>query len=136
MTLPLSGDRGTEGDGPLPFPSALQRTLSAIRSAAGRDLVTVVHRRRHRRELDALGIRREDVVECLLRLAREDFRDGPLIDHHDPRRDVWVFGPRLGGVQMYVKIALGRITPEEPERIFVWSFHRAKHLMPPPRSGT
>lgn len=134
--MPLSGDRGIGSGDPLPFPSALERALSAIRSAAGQDLVTVMHRRRHRRELDALGIRREDVVECLLRLDREDFRDGPLIDHHDPGRDVWIFGPRLGGLQMYVKIALGRITPEEPERIFVWSFHRAKHPMPPTGSGT
>lgn len=133
--MPLSGDRGMQDGDPLPFPSVLVRALVAIRAAAERDLVSVVHRRRHRRELDALGARREDVVECLLQLTTKDFRDGPRTGHHEPDRDVWVFGPRLGSTQMYVKIALGRIMPEEPVRIFVWSFHRARHPMPP-REGS
>lgn len=132
--MPLSGDRGIGSGDPLPFPSALERALSAIRSAAGQDLVTVVHRRRHRRELDALGIRREDVVECLLRLDREDFRDGPLIDHHDPGRDVWVFGPTARNRQLYVKVAIGREHAETPLRIVVWSFHVARHPIPPPEA--
>jgi hypothetical protein len=122
-----------DGD-PLPFPSALARALVAIRAAAERDLVTVVHRRRHRRELDALGVRREDVVECLLQLTTKDFRDGPRADHHEPDRDVWVFGPHAKGRQLYVKIAMGRERVETPVRIVVWSFHVARHPMPPPES--
>ena len=120
-----------EGGESLPFPPPLERALLAIRAAAALDLVTVVHRRRHRREFDGLAVRRADVVGCLLGLNVEDYRDGPHPYHHEPARDVWIFGPWLEGRQMYVKVALGRIAPDEPVRIFVWSFHRARHPMPP-----
>jgi Motility quorum-sensing regulator, toxin of MqsA len=121
---------------PLPFPTPLERALVAIRRAAKRDLVAIVHRRRHRRELDALGFRRENVVDCLLSLTAKDFRHGPHPDHHDAARDVWIFGPWIEGHQMYVKVAIGQLAPDEPTRIFVWSFHRARHPMPPPSGAT
>lgn len=129
--MPLSGDRGMEGGESLPFPPPLERALLAIRAAAALDLVTVVHRRRHRREFDGLAVRRADVVGCLLGLNVEDYRDGPHPDHHQPEHDVWIFGPRIGGRQMYVKVAIGRERTDGPLRIVVWSFHPAKHAMPP-----
>jgi hypothetical protein len=120
---------------PLPFPTPLERALVAIRQAAKRDLVAFVHRRRHRRELDALAFRREHVVDCLALLSAHDYRDGPLTDHHDSDRDVWIFGPMVRGRQMYVKIAIGREHADLPPRIVVWSFHPARHPMPPPGSS-
>lgn len=100
-----------------------------IHEAVSAGRMHVVHRRRHRHGLAQFNLGGSCIRETLRSLHARDIRAGPLRDHHDHVREVWVFGPVLEGVEMYVKVAIGRTSPEGMPQVVVWSFHPARHPM-------
>jgi hypothetical protein len=116
-------------DPSLPFPSERERVVLAIRSAVAAKRVYVVHRRRHRHLLANRGLGHVTIPDALLLLEHHDIRAGPEPDHHVPSREIWIFGPFIGDVEMYVKVALGRDAAGGEPVVVVWSFHPSRHPM-------
>ncbi len=114
---------------PFPFPSARERAVLAIHEAVAAGRMHVVHRRRHRHGLARLNLAGSCIRDTLRSLHARDIRAGPLCDHHDHAREVWVFGPVIESVEMYVKVAIGRTSPGGLPQVVVWSFHPAMHPM-------
>lgn len=116
---------------PIPFPSERERAILAVREAVAAGRVHVIRRRRHRHVFARLRLAHDGMLDALRRLEAHHVRAGPMRDHHDGTRDVWVFGPVVEGIEMYVKVAIGRTEPAGAPHAVVWSFHPAQHPMTP-----
>jgi len=71
--------------------------------------------------------------DFVLALTVEDYSEGPLDDHRDPRQQVWIFGAKAGGREVYIKLAL-----KEDSRVFrakCLSFHAAEQGLVHPFAG-
>lgn len=68
------------------------------------------------------------VTTLLGQLEITDYSEGPLPDHAHENREVWVFGLRQGGDEIYIKVRLVERPPSLPT-VLVWSFHRAERPM-------
>ena len=73
-------------------------------------------------ELDITPAYREEVIKTI---TAEDYTEGPIIDTLNQLGELWVFGKNVKGVEVYIKISLGR--PDN--RTICISFHPAEHPM-------
>ena len=70
-----------------------------------------------------LGYTRDDVRDSILGLSVEDYCQGPEPDP-DVKGDVWVFGKKTQGLEVYVKLKLSGGSRLEMTRLI--SFHLAE----------
>lgn len=73
-----------------------------------------------------LGLKISIVEKIVARLTSSDYSQGPLSDDRGRGDQLWVFGPRFEGQQLYVKLALRR------ESVHCISVHRAERPLPLP----
>lgn len=75
--------------------------------------------------LALLGMRVGDAHERVLALTPMDYVEGPSPRSEDSSQEAWVFGLRIQGIDVYVKVSI-RL---EPARCVCVSFHEAKWPM-------
>lgn len=75
--------------------------------------------------LAKLGITRQHAKSLILSLKPDDYVSGPDPDHNNPGLDVWVYGLRISGLDVYVKL---QIVLTEGQCVCV-SFHEAERSM-------
>ena len=80
---------------------------------------------KNRQCLDDLGLTEKSATDIIIRdLGSDQYAKGPDPDDLEPAREVWVFGHRIKGVEVYIKVCMderaGRFIP------IVWSFHKAQ----------
>ncbi len=78
------------------------------------------------RTLALLGITREHAESLVLGLTPEDYSSGPSADHNHPGLDVWVFGLRVGSIEVYVKV---QAIVNPPVGCVCISFHKSERPM-------
>lgn len=78
-------------------------------------------------DLEISALRRREEV---LSLEVENYSDGPKKDTLNKVEDMWIFGKRIEGKEVYIKITLGGYNKET----FCISFHIAEHKMSYPFS--
>ncbi len=76
---------------------------------------------RHLLELGLTGRQREEIV---LSLSILDYSSGPIKDEYKPG-DYWVFGKRIDGIEVYIKLKIAGHLGTEHAVCF--SFHKAEH---------
>ena len=74
--------------------------------------------------LAELGLTRKNQREEILALTVSDYCDGPEPDKDRPG-EIWVFGKRIGGKEVYIKLKIARVGKEKMAKCL--SFHPAKH---------
>lgn len=109
------------------FPADLARALADLRQAIDAGHVRLVDRRVNRRLLLHARSDEASMVALLATLTSADYHAGPLEDHHASHRTVWIFGPRRGGLQLYVKFALTPGLAGGAPHLHLWSLHVARH---------
>ena len=80
---------------------------------------------KNRQSLEDLGQTESSATIIIVReLGPDNYVKGPDPDELEPAREVWVFGHRIKGVEVYIKVCMdergGRRVP------IVWSFHKAE----------
>jgi hypothetical protein len=102
-----------------------------MKAAAASEFVLAT-RKKNLDTLALLGMGLAEAKECVLGLAPEDYVSGPAPDDKRPGDEVWVFGLRVEGHEIYVKVCV--IT--EPLLCTCISFHHPERplsypLQPP-----
>jgi len=85
-----------------------------------------VRRRENLETLAQLGITRQHAEDLVLGLTPTDYSNGPAPDHNNLGLEMWVFGLRIGGSEVYVKI---QVIADPPERCVCISFHESERPM-------
>ena len=80
---------------------------------------------KNRQSLEDLGLTEKIATDIIIRdLGPDQYAKGPDPDDLEPARELWVFGHRIKGVELYIKVCMderaGRFIP------IVWSFHKAE----------
>lgn len=74
--------------------------------------------------LAELGLTKKNQREEILALTVSDYCEGPQPDKDRPG-EIWVFGKRIGGKEVYIKLKIARVGKEKVAKCL--SFHPAKH---------
>jgi hypothetical protein len=74
--------------------------------------------------LAELGLTRKNQREEILALTVSDYCEGPEPDKDRPG-EIWVFGKRISGKEVYIKLKIARVGKEKIAKCL--SFHPAKH---------
>jgi hypothetical protein len=83
----------------------------------------VLPHQKNKEALIDLGLTVKLRVEIVLSLSVSDYSAGPIRDEYEPG-DYWVFGKKIDGVEVYIKL---RITEKSGyERAKCLSFHKAE----------
>lgn len=88
----------------------------------------VVFRNDRQKNVDALlsmEIKPNDRKKILEELQVQDYSQGPIIDTLHKGTDMWVFGKKVKGHEIYIKITMG--IPQSG--VICISFHKAEHPM-------
>jgi len=113
----------------LRFPVELVVALDAIQAFARRRHGMFVDRRINRRSARTFLLGAEELWRAIERLQPEDYHDGPTSDHHHSEREVWIFGPMVGGRRFYLKVSLPPEGDPIGTGVIVWSCHPARFGM-------
>ena len=93
-------------------------------------------REKNRQGLIDLGITTDERTETLLGLEPADYVSGPLPDDTDDTKEVWLFGRKMLGKEVYIKLRVVEgPRKQDAGRAMVWSFHPAEHKMKYPLRG-
>jgi len=76
--------------------------------------------------LAELGLTRKNQIEEILALTVSDYCEGPEPDKDRPG-EIWVFGKRISGKEVYIKLKISRVGKEKMAKCL--SFHPAKHAL-------
>jgi hypothetical protein len=118
-----------EGPEALRFPVELVVALGSIRAFARMRHGTFVDRRINRRSTRKLLLGAEELWRAIERLQPADYHDGPSSDHHHSTREVWIFGPMVGGKRFYLKVSPPPEGDPAGTGVIVWSCHPARFDM-------
>ena len=99
--------------------------LHLMKVAANEQFV-FVPRRINIEGLARLGINRRHAQELVTGLTPQDYVNGPVPDHNNPGLEMWVFGLRVRGSEVYMKI---QVIADPPERCVCISFHESERPM-------
>ena len=77
-------------------------------------------------DLEITSNERKKIIE---QLTVEDFSQGPLEDKAYMGSDLWVFGKRVKGLEVYIKISMGS---SRSTSVICISFHESEHEMKSP----
>lgn len=91
------------------------KTLGIVFQSRGKNLQTLA-------DLEISALQREEEV---LNLKVEHYSSGPIEETLNKGEDMWVFGKRIKGKEVYIKITLGGYG----NKTFCISFHIAEHKM-------
>ncbi|WP_082911279.1 toxin [Pedobacter psychrophilus] len=72
--------------------------------------------------LDIIPLKRKEIIETI---EVQDYSEGPLDDTLYGVASMWVFGKKLNGEEIYIKISMG--IPDSS--VICISFHTAEHKM-------
>lgn len=102
--------------------------LNQFKFAVESKMCDFVPRTRLESDLASLNLTRNAALDIICSLTPENYSRGPEPDDSDQRKEVWVFGCNLDGVELYLKL---RLVPQKsgPTRASVWSFHKAEHRL-------
>jgi hypothetical protein len=117
------------GSQPFRFPVELADALARIRFEAGRRHGFIVERRTTRRALRAAQLDEALLWQVIESLSEADYCEGPMQDHHCLDRQLWVFGPIVGGRKMYLKVGFRSHGTEREMALVIWSFHPPRYPM-------
>ena len=101
---------------------AVSRFLNEFKTIARKRGVDFVPRQGFIEMLTLLGITRRICHDELLSLSAEDYYQGPEDDKGRPG-EVWMFGKRLEGKEIYIKLKLAKVSKETIAKCL--SFHPA-----------
>ena len=93
---------------------------------AANEQFVFVPRRINIEGLARLGINRRHAQELVTGLTPQDYVNGPVPDHNNPGLEMWVFGLRVRGSEVYMKI---QVIADPPERCVCISFHESERPM-------
>ena len=85
-----------------------------------------VRRRENLETLAQLGITRRHAENPVFGLTPADYSSGPSPDRNNPGLEIRVFGLRVRGSEVYVKI---QVIADPPERCVCISFHESERPM-------
>jgi len=98
--------------------------------------MTVKDRDKNRQALIDLSITTAERQEALLSLVPEDYVAGPKPDDTDDTKEVWEFGKRVVGTNVYIKLRVVQAPGKQGVyHALVWSFHTAEFRMKYPLKG-
>jgi len=98
--------------------------LSLMKAAAASQFV-FTRRKKNLDTLALLGLSLVDAKERVLGLVPEDYVSGPLPDDKRPEDEIWVFGLKVEGQEVYVKVCV--VT--EPLLCTCVSFHLSERSL-------
>ena len=114
----------------------IQGILLSLKACLMLGRFSVMDRAKNRQGLIDLGIGANERREELLVLVPEDYVAGPKPDDTDDTKQVWEFGRRVNGKDVYIKF---RIVPDPRNKrvhwATIWSFHPAEYAMKYPLKG-
>jgi hypothetical protein len=93
---------------------------------AAHERFVFANRRKNFEALASLGITREHAESLVLGLRPGDYVRGPDPDHKNPGLEMWVFGLRVAGSEVYVKL---QVIADPPARCVCVSFHEPERPM-------
>lgn len=97
--------------------------LKEFKTVAKKRGVDFVPRQEFIETLTLLGVTRRICQEELLSLSVEDYCQGPEDDKDRPGK-IWIFGRRLEGTEIYIKLKLAKVGKETIAKCL--SFHQAE----------
>jgi hypothetical protein len=109
--------------------------LSLFKTCLQFGLSQVKDRQKNWQGLIDLGMTPNERRDLLLQLVPEDYCAGPKPDDTDEREQVWEFGRKVGGTEVYIKLRVVQDRRRKAHRATVWSFHPAEHPMRYPLRG-
>ena len=99
--------------------------LRDFKAAAEETGIFISDRPKNTHALIDLNITRAIQIEEMLALTPEDYCAGPEQDYDRPDDVVWIFGKRMLGVEVYIKLKIFTIS-NGSDRAKCISFHRAE----------
>lgn len=102
----------------------LQELKSIITDPRVKEVAKVlVPRAKNKCFISELELRIPDVWDVILGLSVENYCEGPVFDDTEPG-DFWIFGTRLRGKEVYIKLKLAKLSILKVVRVV--SFHQAE----------
>lgn len=88
-------------------------------------IVFLDNREKNAQTLLNLNISRFERLNIINSIKTEDYSQGPIIDALNDYGEMWVFGKDVKGVEIYIKITIGKPNLKS----ICISFHQAEHPM-------
>ncbi len=88
-------------------------------------IVFLDNREKNAQTLLNLNISRLERLDIINSIKIEDYSQGPIIDALNDYGEMWVFGKDVKGVEIYIKITIGKPNLKS----ICISFHQAEHPM-------
>lgn len=88
-------------------------------------IVFLDNREKNAQTLLNLNISRLERLNIIKSIKIEDYSQGPIIDALNDYGEMWVFGKDVKGVEIYIKITIGKPNLKS----ICISFHQAEHPM-------
>jgi hypothetical protein len=109
--------------------------LMAFKLAIDYDRCSFRGRPRTEQDLIDLNVTKRQAMDLIRELTPDNYSSGPSPDDTDQTKEVWVFGSRTEGMEVYIKLRLNPTRRGEMPRGTIWSFHKAEHPMRYPLRG-
>ncbi len=110
----------------------IKRFLDSWKLACG-TFIDFIPRQKNIDGIRKLNLTKRQAMEILHSLAVENYVSGPEMDKDKGTRDIWIFGYKLEGIDIYIKIKIFHF--ENQERAKCLSFHPAEIPLRYPFSG-
>lgn len=88
-------------------------------------IIFLDNREKNAQTLLNLNISRFERLNIINSIKTEDYSQGPIIDALNDYGEMWVFGKDVKGVEIYIKITIGKPNLKS----ICISFHQAEHPM-------
>lgn len=99
-----------------------------MRALVQRRQVLFIPRDKNLDGLAQLGLTLRTALSVIAELQCGDYSSGPVVDRDKPAQRCWIFGCKLEGRPVYIKLVLESL-PGGRERLKVLSFHPADFPM-------
>ena len=100
--------------------------LSEWREATG-NFIDFVPRLKNRITLQELRITETEAKKCVQNLRVENYVSGPEIDIDKNTKDIWIFGLKIKGEKIYIKVKIYQYHGIIEAKCL--SFHKADHTL-------
>jgi len=105
--------------------AAFLRKFKEVVTSSGNNNLTIIQRNDYKDTVSYLGITYKQAREEILGLTFENYIDGPKQDHKKKNNNIWEFGIKIYGEEIYIKLS----DDFSEGRAFCISFHIPKYSL-------
>lgn len=99
--------------------------LNEVKAVSAWDKIAFLSRLKNSKDLTDLGITANRRIDVILDLNEDNYSEGPLDETQLGGRAMWVFGKKVNGIEVYIKLTIIITT----NKVVCISFHKSQKSM-------